>query len=75
MEIYIPLKGQLWDLFSFELGKQSLRLQITQPRYAKNVKISYNPGTEPTLNHAISIVSHGAEWPDIINIHTSLSMN
>ena len=38
IQIYIRLKGQLWDLFSFELGEQSLGLQIAQPLYAKNVK-------------------------------------
>ena len=34
MQIYIRSKDQLWGIFSFEQGK----LQITQPRYAKNVK-------------------------------------
>ena len=37
-QIYIRFKGQWGDLFSLELGKQKVRLQITQPRYAKNVK-------------------------------------
>ena len=38
IQIYICLKGQLYNLFSLEQGNKSLRLQITQPRYAKNVK-------------------------------------
>ena len=57
IQIYIRLQGQLQDLFSLEQRNKSLRLQITQPRYAKNVTISYNPDTGPTLNHAILTVS------------------
>ena len=57
MQMYIRLKGQLQDLFSLEQGKQVSDCKSRNHAMQTNVK-SYNPGSEPTLNHAISIVSN-----------------
>ena len=47
------------DLFSFELGKQISHYKSRNHAMQRMWnKISYNPDTEPTLNHAISIVSN-----------------
>ena len=57
--IYIRLKGQLKDLFSLEQGKQVSNCKSRNHAMQRmSNKISYNAGTEPTLNHAISIVSN-----------------
>ena len=56
-QIHIRFKGQLCNLFSFELGKQKSDYKSRNHAMQKIWnKISYNPGTEPTLDHAISIV-------------------
>ena len=53
IQIYIRLRGQLYKTFS--PYKSPIANHAT--RLCKECeKISYNPGTEPTLNHAISIV-------------------
>ena len=60
MQIYIRLKGQLREFFSFELGKQKSPItnHATTLRKECEIKPLIDPGTEPTLNHAISIVSN-----------------
>ena len=55
----IRFKGQLCDLFSFEPGKQKNDYKSRNHAMQRMWnKISYNPGTQPTLDHAISIVSN-----------------
>ena len=47
------------DLFSFELGKQISHYKSRNHAMQRMWnKTSYNQGTEPTLNHTISIVSN-----------------
>ena len=55
IQIYIRLKGQLYKTFSPQVSDCKSRNHALQRMWNK---ISYNPDTEPTLNHAVSIVSN-----------------
>ena len=59
MQINIRLKGQLRDLFSLDLDKQKSPITNHATTLCKECELKplYNPGSEPALNHAISIVS------------------
>ena len=58
--MYIRLKGQLWDLFSLEQGHEQVSDCKSRNHAMQRMwnNICYNPGTEPTQNYAISIVSN-----------------